>query len=552
VRYSAGMAERLLAHASNDRPALLFEDACWSWREFVAEAAVRAQLAARLRIDGPFHIGVLLQNEPEYLFWLAGAALGGATLVGINPTRQGAELAGDIAHADIQLVVTDEAGAQTLRELDVFPDDRRILVVRSDAYNALLEENDGAAPPPPPDPATLLMLLFTSGSTSAPKLVKCSTGRLGMLGEKAAERYEFVKDDICYCAMPLFHGNATMGVWAPAVHVGATMALARKFSARNFLPDVQRYSATFFNYVGKSLSYLLATPEQGGERVNNLRMGYGTEASWKDIETFQRRFGCRLVEGFGMSEGGGIQIRWSPDGPQDSIGKPAISSIIVVHPESLQECPPAKFDADGHLLNAEDCIGEIVNTEGLPLFEGYYQNPEAEAERSRNGWFWSGDLAYRDENGWFFFAGRDSDRLRVDSENFTAAPIERILLRHRGVKAAAVYAVPDPDGGDAVMAAFEWDGPEPFAPEDFAKFLAAQSDLGPKWVPRFVRVVDAMPLTGSNKIRKVPLRQERWATTDPVWWRPDARSAAWLPMTDADRAAHEATFEARGRAAALR
>jgi fatty-acyl-CoA synthase len=115
-----------------------------------------------------------------------------------------------------------------------------------------------------------------------------------------------------------------------------------------------------------------------------------------------------------------------------------------------------------------------------------------------------------------------------------------------------VYAVPDPDGGDAVMAAFEWDGPEPFAPEAFAKFLAAQSDLGPKWVPRFVRVVDAMPLTGSNKIRKVPLRQERWATTDPVWWRPDARSAAWLPMTDADRAAHEATFEARGRAAALR
>ena len=92
MAYAEGMAERLLARAGDDRPALLFGDDTWSWREFVAAASVRAAVAASLRREGPFHIGVLLENEPEYLFWLAGAAFAGAAIVGINPTRRGAEL----------------------------------------------------------------------------------------------------------------------------------------------------------------------------------------------------------------------------------------------------------------------------------------------------------------------------------------------------------------------------------------------------------------------------------------------------------------------------
>jgi fatty-acyl-CoA synthase len=545
------MAERLSARAGDDRPALLFEGASWSWRQFVAAAATRAAVAAELRAPGPFHVGVLLENEPEYLFWLSGAALGGSTIVGINPTRRGAELARDIDHADCQLLVTDAAGAATVAEVGARLDPGRILVVGSPGYEALLDRHRDAPLPAPPDPSTLLMLLFTSGSTSAPKLVRCSTGRLAMLGAGAAGRYGFRSDDVCYCAMPLFHGNATMGVWAPAVHVGAAMALARRFSARGFIDDVRHYDATFFNYVGKSLSYVLATPPRPDDRDNRLRLGYGTEASWKDIETFTERFGCPLVEGFGMSEGGGLQIRWQADGPRDSIGLPATDTIQIVDPETLEVCPPARFDDAGHLLNAGEAIGELVNTAGLELFEGYYRNPEAEAERSRNGWFWSGDLAYRDEEGWYYFAGRDADRLRVDSENFAAAPVERILHRHPQVRGAAVYAVPDPEGGDAVMAALEWEGDD-FDAAGFERFLAEQGDLGPKWVPRFVRLVERIPLTGSNKVRKAPLRQERWHAVDPVWWRPEPRSTTWHPMTEADRAGHDQRFVERGREAALR
>ena len=121
-------------------------------------------------------------------------------------------------------------------------------------------------------------------------------------------------------------------------------------------------------------------------------------------------------------------------------------------------CPPARFDAGGALLNAEEAIGEIVSRGAAARFEGYYNNPGAGRDRLRDGDFWTGDLGYRDADGFFWYAGRTADWLRVDSENFAAASVERILLRFPGVTAAAVYAVPDPVTGDQVMAALECPG----------------------------------------------------------------------------------------------
>ena len=340
MTYDAGIAELLLRRADDDRPGLLFESESWSWREVVSATAVRAAIARELRRPGPFHVGLLLENVPEYLFWLGGAAMIGAAVVGINPTRRGGELATDINHGDCQLIVTDPAGARNLAALDISVPEDRILVLGSDRYQALLAAHSAAAPPPPPDPNGNLMLLFTSGSTSAPKLVNCTSGRLAFLGERAGRDYQFSQSDVCYCAMPLFHGNATMAVWAPALYVGAAMALRRKFSAGGFVPDIRRFGATFFNYVGKSLSYILAVPETEEDGRNDLRFGYGTEASWKDIATFERRFRCRLIESYGMSEGGGVRVRWNPQSPPDSLGRPDSPTMAIMNPDTLHPCPP--------------------------------------------------------------------------------------------------------------------------------------------------------------------------------------------------------------------
>ena len=140
----------------------------------------------------------------------------------------------------------------------------------------------------------------------------------------------------------------------------------------------------------------------------------------------------------------------------------------------------------------------------------------------REGWYWTGDLAYRDDAGFFYFAGRDHDWLRVDGENFASAPVERILQRHPDVVLATVYAVPDPVVGDQVMAAVQLrPGLDALDAEGLSGFLAAQTDLGTKWGPRFVRMSAALPATATNKVLKRSLRAERWNCADPVLWQPD-------------------------------
>jgi len=538
------VAAMLAARADDDHPAVLDATGSWTWRQSVAAGSTRAALARRLRRPGPFHVGVLLPNTPEYLFWLNAAALAGATVVGINPTRRGEALAADVRATDCRLVVTDAEGAALLDGLDLGPElgPERILVTGTPAYDALVagvDPDDAGAvleEAGSVGPDALFLLLFTSGTTGRPKAVRCTQGRLAAIAAVAAPGYGYRRESVCYCPMPLFHGNALMALWGPALSVGATVALRPRFSASAFLDDVRRYQATMFSYVGKAVAYILATPERPDDADNTLVSAFGTEASPRDRERFARRFGCVLIEGYGQSEGGAAlnPVRGMPKG---ALGRPSEGvDLAVVDPVTGDECPPARFDRGGRLLNAAEATGEIVNRGGRGSFEGYYGTAEAESDRLRNGWYWTGDLAYRDAEGFFYFAGRRGDWLRVDSENFAAGPVEAILARHPDVAVAAVYGVPDPaaGAGDQVMAALELRPGAGFDPAAFAGWLADQPDLGTKWAPRFVRVTPSLPQTATGKVTKTGLREEGWHTADPVWWRPEG-AGPYRPLTDGDR-----------------
>jgi fatty-acyl-CoA synthase len=541
-------ADVLLGLAEDPRPGLLFEDQTCTWAEVVHRGAVRAAIALDLRRDDrPFHVGVLLDNEPDYLFWIVGAALAGAAVVGINPTRRGAELAHDIVHTDCQLVVTSEAYRHLLDGLDLDLPADRVLSMGSAAYAALLDRHAGAVASevgPAVDPVSPLLLLFTSGSTGAPKAVVCSQARFAGIAQTVPARFGITDQDVCYSAMPMFHGNALMASWAVALGAGAPWAIRRRFSASAFLDDIRRFGATYCNYVGRSLAYVLATPEQPDDADNPLRLAFGTEATDRDMAEFGRRFGCGFIESYGSSEGQ-IAMTKTPDTPATALGKAQEGDVAVVDPDSGVQCPRARLGGHGELLNGE-AIGELVRRDGTSRFEGYYNNPEATAERARGGWYWSGDLAYRDADGWFYFAGRGGDMLRVDSENFSAAPVERIIARFPAVVVAAVYPVPDPQTGDQVMATIELRPGTRFDPAGFDTFLADQPDLGTKWAPSLVRITEHMPLTGTNKVDKTPLRAQRWDGPGEVWWRP-SRGEPLRLMDEGDRAELLAAFEQHGR-----
>ncbi|MEV7431767.1 AMP-binding protein [Nocardioides sp. NPDC092400] len=535
---------------------LRFEDREWTWDEVVREGAVRAAALARL-VPGPpagerrqVHVGVLLENVPDHVFWIAGASMAGAVVVGLNSSRSGPELARDVRHADVDLLVTEDRLAHLLHgaEHGVPPD--RVLVVDHPSYDAALAPHRGADVPEELPPAeAVALLLFSSGSTGAPKAVVVSQGRLGRLTEALVERVRLRRDSVTYLCMPLFHGNAVMLNLATAMRVGATVAMARRFSAGGFAEDVHRHGATFVNYVGRALSYVLSRPEGPRDRTSTLELAFGTEASEVDVARFAERFGCEVVEGYGMSEGV-FRVARTPDTPAGALGVPAGGADVRVLDEATgEECPRAVLEASGRLLNPE-AVGQMVAIGGAASFEGYWRNPEATADRVRGEDFWSGDLAYRDEQGFLWFAGRSSDWLRVDSENFAAAPVERVLARVPGVLSAVVHAVPDPATGDQVMCALELLPGARFDPDAFGTFLAAQPDLGAKWWPRFVRVTPAVPLTASGKVDKAPLRRAAWLTGDPVWVRV-GRTSAYALLDEAGRRAIERDFAAHGRSALL-
>lgn len=465
-----------------------------SWRDHIRDgAALAALLRSRLDPDRPPHVGVLLGNTPFFGTMLVAAALSGIVPVGLNPTRRGAALSRDVEHADCQLVLADRHAPGFGGALDV----------ESPDFAAELDSHrDAPVKFRRADPDDLFMLIFTSGTSGDPKAVRCTHEKVAFPGTMLAERFGLGPSDTCYLSMPLFHSNAIMAGWAPAVAAGASIALRRRFSASQFFPDVRRFGATYANYVGKPLSYILATPERPDDADNPLRIAYGNEGAPRDLTRFAQRFGVRVVDGFGSSEGG-VSIARTPDTPETALG-PLANGVTIVDVDTGAECPPG-------------VVGELVNTAGPGQFRGYYRDPEAEAERMRGGVYHSGDLAYRDENGFAYFAGRLGDWMRVDGENLGTAPIERILLRHPDITEVAVYPIPDPAVGDQVMAALVLRDDATFDAEAFTEFLAAQSDLGPKQWPSYVRVSSALPRTETFKVIKRQLTAEATGCADPVF-----------------------------------
>jgi fatty-acyl-CoA synthase len=466
----------------------------------------------------------VLPNTPAMLRAMAAAALGGYVLCGINTTRRGAGLLADIRRSDCQLLLVDPEHVALLDRLDL--NGIQVLDVTGRRYAELV----AAAPPLVPHREVTgtdtLMMIFTSGTSGDPKVVRLAHAMAIMCGASLIFQYDVTADDVCYLSMPLFHSNGVAAGWAVAIGSGATMVPAR-FSPSRFLDDVRRYRVTYLNYVGKPLALILSTPEGAHDADNTLRIAFGNEATDRDIAEFARRFGCRVVDSFGSSEFAVIVVR--EDGtPPGSIGRP-YPGVSIYNSTTLRECAVAEFDEHGALTNFDDAVGELVNTQGAGPFVGYYNDPAATAQRMRQGMYWSGDLAYRDADGWIYLAGRTADWMRVDGENLAAGPIERILERLPGISQVAVYAVPDDRVGDQVMAALVLRDGARLRPDDFASFLAAQPDLSPKAWPRYVRINTHLPTTATNKILKRALMTAGASAEGGVLWTRAARGTVYSP-----------------------
>ncbi|HEV8064344.1 MAG TPA: AMP-binding protein, partial [Acidimicrobiales bacterium] len=261
---AANVGELLRSNAADPdisgRPAIRSGDRVVSHAEFYRESCRWANLfLSRHRPGRPLHVAVLLDNSPEYLFAFGGAALAGGAVVGLNHSRSGNQLLQDISHTHCGLVVYEGKHhgliAPALGELD------DVLVAKESLDEALASQPD-TDPKVEVDVGATWTLIFTSGTAAAPKAVICSQRRILVTGNRMSMLMGIGREDVGYVSMPLFHSNSVMVGWAPSLVAGACVGLAPKFTASRWLEDVRRYGATYFNYTGKPLAYILAQPER--------------------------------------------------------------------------------------------------------------------------------------------------------------------------------------------------------------------------------------------------------------------------------------------------
>ncbi|WP_078281338.1 fatty-acid--CoA ligase FadD1 [Mycobacteroides franklinii] len=514
----------VLGRATEDGVALVYQGQKWTWREHLAEAA--RQAAALIRMadpDRPLHVGTLLGNTPAMATAMAAAAQGGYILCAINNTRRGEGLARDIRKADVQILLVDNEHRPLLEALDL-PDVTMIAVDGTDWHTQISTAGE-LRPCRTAQPLDPFMMIFTSGTSGDPKAVLVTHATVLVAAQSLVARFALSPIDVCYVSMPLFHSNAVLAGWGVAVAAGAALAPA-KFSASRFLADIREVGATYMNYVGKPLAYVLATEERADDTFNPLQVAFGNEASDHDIAEFARRFDVTVYDGFGSTENAVIITR-EEGTPSGSIGK-GFPGVAIYDPGTLSECAVARFSADGMLANADDAVGELVNTQGAGFFSGYYNDEDATGERMRHGMYWSGDLAYRDADGWIYLAGRTADWMRINGENLAAAPIERILQRHPAVSQAAVYAVRDGHSGDELMAALVLRAPMTHL--GLTEFLSAQPDLPSIGWPRYIRVAQSLPATATNKVLKRALISDGLDVGVDELWHREERGAEYFSL----------------------
>ena len=498
------LADRLDDHA--DDVFLMFEGEETSYREVIERAAAFAGGLERAGVTPGDRVAVLLPNTPEFLYVWFGNALAGAVTVPMNPAYTPDEIRYILENSEASAIVTF-AGKR--------PDIDSIGNVSSITHRVLV--GDGASAPwtgyesflePTPfstfrepgrrvaagDPASII---YTSGTTGHPKGVVLSHGSYVFDSWSLVEHIHNDHRDRFMCFLPLFHVNAQVVSVLSALYVGGRLVLLREFKPTTFFETLAETGATTFSAVPTVYAILNTLPDADRYDLSSLRYCVCGAAPMpvEVFETFERRFGATIVEGYGLSEATcGNCV--NPAGT-DAVRK--IGSIGIPLPG--QEMAVAD-DAGAHLPDGE--VGELL-VRGPALMKEYFGNPDATAEALRNGWLHTGDLGYRDPDGYYFIVGRKKEMIIRGGINVYPKEIEEVIYRHDAVQEAAVVGEPNDIWGETVCACVV---PKPGTNVDPESVLdLCRGSLAAFKVPERVVVLPEFPKTPTGKIQKnrIPL-----------------------------------------------
>lgn len=486
---------RRRAGAAPDKPFLFSEtdNRKFTYREFEAAVKRTAELLKANGIGKGDVVSLLLPNSVEYVIayfacWQLGALAGP-----INSLLKAQEIAYVISNSEAKAWMVN---SEFLSIVDTLRDELRhqlpVVILFDNEAETTSGVREAVDADPTLTPGDDAIIIYTSGTTGKPKGCLLTHGNVIANARQISRWLNFNETDRLLTMMPLFHMNAVSVTTLSALYAGASTVVSQKFSASRFWQIISDYQITSFGSVATMLSMLLSTYPGGvpaGLKTEQLRFAMCGSAPVpaEVLRSFEETFNCLVIEGYGLSESTCRSTFNPPDERRrpGSCGLPIGNEMRVVDEED-REVP------DGEL-------GEIV-LRGENILKGYYKNETANATAFRNGWFHTGDIGYRDKDGYFFIVDRKSDMIIRGGENIYPREIDEVLYQHPAIAAAAVVGIPDNLYGEEVAAVVVLKNGASSSEAEMLEFCKAR--LADYKCPKTIRFVADIPKGPTGKLLK--------------------------------------------------
>ncbi|MFX1454972.1 MAG: AMP-binding protein [Promethearchaeota archaeon] len=498
-------------------------DEKYTYREMHLQSNRVANGLLNLGITRGDGISLVEINSPEFLFALFGAYKIGNYVVLVNTGLKGDGLQYIIDHSDSKTIIIHWTLLENYINIkDQLPKVKHVIVDVNEApsdyelpegilsLQGIMETSDTDTNVEI-QPDDMSMLMYTSGTTGLPKATTSFYRGMigyGLLGSAFVAYGMGRPGDTFFTCLPLFHGNALGLSTMPAYAAEFPLVLSKRFSASRFWNIIRKYGVTNFNLLGSMPQYLMKQPERPNDKDHKVWRVNSAACPKELVRAFEERFGLKLYEGYGAVDGAGFNLGTGgdPNAPVGSMGKPAEGVIAEIMDDDMNILPPNEVGELVFLVKEEEKATRKVT---------YYKNPEASVARRQVApdgrmWFLTGDLATKDENGWFFFVDRKKDSIRRRGENIAAWSIERVINEHEKVLESAAYGIKGHQVGedyaeDEIMAAVVLQPGQTMTAGELLDYI--QDKLAYFQVPRFIDFVDELPKSKVHRIMKRFLKE---------------------------------------------
>ena len=478
------------AERHGDGIALKLDDAELSYGLLNEGSARVAGLLKERGFQPGDRVGIMLPNVPYFAAVYYGVLRAGGVVVPMNVLLKGREVTFYLKDPGAKLVFVwhdfaegakqgaDEAGAELI---SVAPGEFEKLLGGVDAAHEMADR----------DGSDTAVILYTSGTTGTPKGAELTHDNL-LQNIKVAgpELAQLTEDDVLLGALPLFHSFGQTCTLNASVNAGSCLTMIPRFDPGKALEILERDRVTIFQGVPTMYGALLNHPERDSFDTSSLRlcMSGGAAMPVEVMRGFEEAFGCKVLEGYGLSETAPVASFNHPDRERKpgSIGTPIRGVEMKVVDEDGKEVPQGE-------------VGEIV-IRGHNVMKGYWNRPDATEEAIRDGWFHTGDMAKVDEDGYFFIVDRKKDMIIRGGYNVYPREIEEVLYEHPAIEEAAVVGVPDDSLGEEVGAAVVLKKGEELDADELKAYVKEQ--VASYKYPRKIWFVDELPKGPTGKILK--------------------------------------------------